>query len=69
MKTLEYRDVAKRCDEVLREVEAGESFEVIRDGVGQVRIVPLSDAERAEWAASRKLARSGKRLANSVYAK
>jgi antitoxin (DNA-binding transcriptional repressor) of toxin-antitoxin stability system len=64
MKTVEYRDVPKLCGELLNEVEAGESFEVIRDGVARVRIVPLSDADRLEWAARRKLERRGKRLAD-----
>jgi len=43
VETLSHRELRNRSGEVLRAVEAGESFTITNDGVPVARLVPVSD--------------------------
>jgi prevent-host-death family protein len=44
METVSHREFRNRSGEVLRAVEAGESFTITNDGVPVARLVPVSDS-------------------------
>lgn len=52
MKIVRYENVPKKCNEILENVEkSGVSFEVHKDGRPYVRIEPVDEVTKAQFAA------------------
>jgi antitoxin (DNA-binding transcriptional repressor) of toxin-antitoxin stability system len=55
VKLVKYEDVPAMCDQVLDEVEtAGVTFQVQKNGRPMVRIEPVDEATKAQFAAGRR---------------
>ena len=55
MRLVKYEDVPAMCDQILDEVEtAGVTFQVQKNGRPMVRIEPVDEATKAQFAAGRR---------------